>query len=71
MLKKLLQNKDQIVNREELLTEIWGEASHLNSRSMDVYMSKIRKIIANEDRVSIINYHGIGFKLDTSKLMNN
>ncbi|RLD44318.1 MAG: DNA-binding response regulator [Bacteroidetes bacterium] len=71
LLKILITNKNNIVTRNELLEKIWGEVNHLNSRSMDVYLSKIRKLLVEEPNIAIINYHSTGFKLDTSKLDNN
>ncbi len=70
LLKILIQNKNNIITRNSILIEIWGEVSHQNSRSMDVYISKIRKFLSVEPNITIINYHGTGFKLDTTKLDN-
>ena len=71
LLKILIENKNSIVTRKELLEKIWGEVSHQSSRSMDVYISKIRKILTIEPNIEIVNYHSTGFKFDTSKLDNN
>jgi len=68
LLKQLISNKNNIVKRDDLLNSIWGEVSYQNSRSMDVYISKIRKMIAPESKISIINYHSTGFKFDTTNL---
>ncbi len=66
LIKKLIENRNEILKRDDLLTEIWGENNYQNSRSMDVYLSKIRKMIAIETRIAIVNYHGTGFKLETN-----
>ena len=71
LLKILIANKNNIVTRNILLEKIWGEVSHLSSRSMDVYISKIRKLLVEEPNIAIVNYHSTGFKFDTSKLDNN
>jgi len=68
LLKILIANKNNIVTRKELLETIWGEVSHQSSRSMDVYISKIRKMLTPEPNIEIVNYHSTGFKFDTSKL---
>jgi DNA-binding response OmpR family regulator len=65
LLKLLIANKNQIVSREQILMQIWGEVNKLNSRSMDVYLTKIRKHLSIEPQINILNYHGTGFKFDT------
>lgn len=67
LLKLLLQNKNKILKRNDALLQIWGEDNHYNSRSMDVYITKLRKILKMDPRISITNYHGTGFKLEISK----
>ncbi len=68
LLRSLVLNINKIVKRDDLLSEIWGENNYHNSRSMDVYLSKLRKILSAEPKINIVNFHGTGFKLDSSKL---
>lgn len=68
LLRSLVFNINKIVKRDDLLSEIWGENNYHNSRSMDVYLSKLRKILSAEPKINIVNFHGTGFKLDSSKL---
>jgi DNA-binding response OmpR family regulator len=67
LLKLLLQHKNKILKRDDALMELWGEINHFNSRSMDVYITKLRKILKMDPRVAITNYHGTGFKIEIPK----
>lgn len=67
LLKLLLLHKNVILKREDALLEVWGEINHHNSRSMDVYITKLRKILKMDPKISIINYHGTGFKIEILK----
>lgn len=59
----LAQNLNNVLDRTYALKKIWGDDSYFNSRSMDVYITKLRKYLKNEDRLEIVNVHGKGFKL--------
>ena len=63
LLVMLLQKKNEVLEREYALKKIWGDDSYYNARSMDVYITKLRKYFKNDPKVNIINVHGIGFKL--------
>ncbi len=63
LLKLLCIRKNQILTREEALLKIWNDDSYFNGRSMDVYLSKIRKYLKEDSRIEILNVHGKGFKL--------
>ena len=63
LLLMLLQKKNEVLEREYALKKIWGDDSYYNARTMDVYITKLRKYIKNDPKVNIINVHGIGFKL--------
>jgi DNA-binding response OmpR family regulator len=67
LLKLLLQHKNKILKRDDALMELWGEINHYNSRSMDVYITKLRKILKMDPRVAITNFHGTGFKIEIPK----
>jgi len=64
LLKLLLANKNRVVTREEALLSIWGSDDHLTSRSMDVYITKLRKILKADPNIFITNYHGTGFQIE-------
>ena len=63
LLRLLCHRKNQILTREEALLKIWNDDSYFNGRSMDVYLSKIRKYLKGDESIEIINVHGKGFKL--------
>ena len=62
LLKLFLDNKNEVLKREQILTSLWGEDDYFMGRSLDVFISRLRKILANEKGISIENLHGIGFK---------
>ncbi len=64
VLKLLYMNRDRVLKREEILTQIWGSDDYFLGRSMDVFISKLRKYLREDPRIQIVNYHGVGFKLD-------
>ncbi|MBY5951654.1 response regulator transcription factor [Algoriphagus sp. NF] len=63
LLRLLAAEMNKLVNRSHALKQIWGDDSYFNARSMDVYLSKIRKILKDDPKVQIITVHGEGFKL--------
>ena len=70
LLKILFVNRNEVLNRETALKMIWGDNNYFNARSMDVYITKLRKYLKEEDKIEIINIHGKGFKLYTQEPMN-
>ena len=64
ILKLLCQNKDRVLKRKEILKTIWGDDDYFMGRSMDVFISKLRKYLKEDKSVQITNYHGVGFKLE-------
>lgn len=63
LLKLLCMYQGEVVDRNDALNMIWGDDNYFNSRSMDVYVTKLRKIFKGEEGIQIINSHGKGFKL--------
>lgn len=66
LLKFLAENKNELVERNYVLKEVWGDDSIFNARSMDVYITKLRKYLQGDPSVKIINVHSKGFKLVTN-----
>jgi DNA-binding response OmpR family regulator len=64
VLKLLFLNRDRVLKREEILTRVWGEDDYFMGRSMDVFISKLRKYLKDDPKIEIVNYHGVGFKLE-------
>lgn len=63
LLKLFCQNINQPISRSFALKMIWGDDSYFNARSMDVYVTKLRKHLREDPDVQIMNLHGEGFKL--------
>jgi len=63
LLKLLCNNANQVLERNFALQTIWRDDSYFNARSMDVYITKLRKLLKEESSIEIINVHGKGFKL--------
>jgi len=59
----LCLQRNQVLSRQEALKAIWGDDSYFNARSMDVYITKLRKFFKEDSQISILNIHGSGFKL--------
>jgi DNA-binding response OmpR family regulator len=63
LLKLFCQNLNQPISRSYALKTIWGDDSYFNARSMDVYITKLRKFLKEDPSIQIMNLHGEGFKL--------
>lgn len=63
LLKLLATHKNDLMPRELALTKIWRDDNYFTSRSMDVYIAKLRKYLKPDPNVEIINIHGEGFRL--------
>ena len=63
LLKLLCSHQNKILDRNFALKTIWLDDNYFNARSMDVYITKLRKYLKEDDSVEIINVHGKGFKL--------
>ena len=63
LLKMLVLNFDDLLPRDIALNKIWRDANYFTSRSMDVYIAKLRKYLDNDPSLKIINVHGEGFRL--------
>lgn len=64
VLKLLYHNRERVLKREEILRHVWGDDDYFMGRSMDVFISKLRKYLKEDPSVQIVNYHGVGFKLE-------
>jgi DNA-binding response OmpR family regulator len=66
VLRLLCVNKERVLKREEILTSVWGDDDYFMGRSLDVFISKLRKYLKEDPRVEIVNYHGVGFRLEVA-----
>lgn len=63
LLKTLAENSGMVVKREELLKAHWGDDDYFMGRSLDVFISRLRKYLADDSKIKIENIHALGFKL--------
>ncbi|KQT21864.1 two-component system response regulator [Chryseobacterium sp. Leaf404] len=57
-----IRHKNTVLKRQDILKAIWGDDDYFMGRSLDVFISRLRKVLADEEQVSIENIHGIGFR---------
>jgi DNA-binding response OmpR family regulator len=63
LLGLLCENVNQILERNYALKKIWGVVDYFNARSMDVYITKLRKLLKDDPNIEIMNIHGKGYRL--------
>jgi DNA-binding response OmpR family regulator len=63
LLKMFATHKNDMLPRSEALTKIWGEDNYFTARSMDVFVTKLRKYLKEDENIEIVNIHGNGFQL--------
>ncbi|KIX21098.1 transcriptional regulator [Flavobacterium sp. 316] len=63
LLKLFLDNVNTVLKREKILTSLWGNDDYFSGRSLDVFISRLRKILKEEEKVKIENIPRIGFKM--------
>lgn len=63
VLKFMAERTDQVIRRDELLKAIWGDDDYFMGRSLDVFISRLRKYLAGDPDIRIDNVHGVGFRM--------
>jgi DNA-binding response OmpR family regulator len=63
LLRMLCQNMDNVVDRNRILMNIWGEDTYFNARSLSVYVNHLRKYLGEDSPIRIMSVHGKGYKL--------
>lgn len=63
VLRLLCMHQDQVLPRELVLNMVWGDDTYFLGRSLDVFISRLRKYLKMDEKVNIVNVHGVGFKL--------
>lgn len=63
LLLMFCENRYDVLDRNYALNKVWGDDNYYNSRSMDVYIAKLRKYLSLDPEVELVNVHGKGFKL--------
>jgi DNA-binding response OmpR family regulator len=63
LLYHLIQHQNKVLDRSYVLKKLWGNDDFFSGRSMDVFMTKLRKKLSQDDRIEIVNVRGYGYKL--------
>ena len=64
VLKLLCEHKNKVIERALVLNLIWGKDDYFTGRSLDVFITKLRKYLKQDESIKILNMHGVGFKLE-------
>jgi DNA-binding response OmpR family regulator len=67
LLRVLYSHKNQLITREKTLKAVWGSDNYFIGRSMDVFITKLRKYLKDDPNISIVNIHGTGFRLEVKE----
>jgi len=67
LLRVLYSNKNQLITREKALKTVWGSDNYFIGRSMDVFITKLRKYLKEDPDITIVNVHGTGFRLEVKE----
>lgn len=65
ILRRLCQNRNCVVNMQDILLDLWGDDTFFNQRSLHVFITKLRRKLSKDDSIRIINVRGVGYKLIT------
>ena len=63
LLFHLIKNKNEVLERSLILNKLWGNDDFFNARSMDVFITKLRKKLKQDETIQIVNVRGFGYKL--------
>jgi DNA-binding response OmpR family regulator len=63
LLRFFIRNKNEVVKRSDILETLWGEDDYFMGRSLDVFISRLRKYLKQDENLKIENIHGVGFRL--------
>lgn len=68
LLLYFIRNKNTVLKRQDILKAIWGDDDYFMGRSLDVFISRLRKVLADEQNILIENLHGIGFRFSEKSI---
>jgi DNA-binding response OmpR family regulator len=63
LLRRLYEQRNRVLERNAVLLELWGDDSFFNGRSLDVFITRLRRHLRNDPQIQIVNIRGIGYKL--------
>ena len=67
LLAIFVAHPNQVIKREDLTKKVWEDNGVFVGRSLDTYISKLRKKLQTDDRIKITNVHGVGYKLEVTR----
>ncbi len=70
LLHFFVQHRNEIVKRSQILERLWGEDDYFMGRSLDVFISRLRKYLRDDPRLKIENIHGVGFKFTEAEALD-
>jgi DNA-binding response OmpR family regulator len=66
LINMFFENPNAVLKREDILNQIWKDDNYFVGRSLDVFISRLRKYLKSDGRIKLLNIHGVGFKLEYS-----
>jgi len=66
LLRYFCDNPNKVLSRSDILIQVWGSDDYYLGRSLDVFISRLRKYLSSDDNIKILNLHGIGFRFNAS-----
>ena len=70
LIKYFSENPNKVLNRNDILEKVWGSSDYFLGRSLDVFISRLRKYFKPDPNIKIVNLHGIGFRFNIKKENN-
>ncbi|PKK36083.1 DNA-binding response regulator [Siphonobacter sp. SORGH_AS_0500] len=64
LLKMLAERPNEIIPREEILSRLWGKSDYFLGRSLDVFISRLRKYLSQDKNLRLVSVHGVGFRIE-------
>ncbi len=68
LLNLFVQNRNQVLERSFILENVWADEGILVGRSLDMFVSRLRKILRNDDTIQLVAVHGVGYRMDVKEL---
>lgn len=66
LLKLLAERANEVVSRDEILVRLWGKKDYFLGRSLDVFVSRLRKYLKEDESLRLVSVHGVGFRLENA-----
>lgn len=70
LLRYFCDNPNKVLSRSDILKQVWGSDDYYLGRSLDVFISRLRKYLGSDDSIKILNLHGIGFRFNATIVRN-